>query len=359
MSDLLKQINNLGPILNDDKIDLNNVKKNEPPVQKNLENAKLGDAPHTQKKEEVHQPLDLKAQAEKVIVDNLKGQASDLARITSSAIRAGVPMEDIEYNLKIALKDKVVTEDDVSKILEIANMVKNGIDKQKQEINKEPEVKDENKLPEIKVSKELPQIKNKEELENFVKAQLNDDIVHGETVKKGQALDDQGVTRDLYEFKGICFRSDKHDPNTVVKEGGIKSVMDLSKPENMQEAMGLAQGKGATGKSGCSSAQQFRNCMNYLGQSSGRIYIIDTTKLSEKDHAYSMKDIILENKFKDHDESAGEVNITAVPNKAIIGWIKITEAMIDTKDNDAKIKKIFNGFENGDTTVEFNELYGK
>ncbi len=73
MSDLLKQINNQDPILNDDKNDLNNVKKNEPPVQKNLENAKLGDAPHTQKKEEVHQPLDLKAQAEKVIVDNLKG----------------------------------------------------------------------------------------------------------------------------------------------------------------------------------------------------------------------------------------------------------------------------------------------
>jgi len=90
--------------LNDDKIDLNNVKKNEPPVQKNLENAKLGDAPHTQKKEEIHQPLDLKAQAEKVIVDNLKGQANDLARIASSAIRAGVPMEDIEYNLKKALK---------------------------------------------------------------------------------------------------------------------------------------------------------------------------------------------------------------------------------------------------------------
>jgi len=50
-------------------------------------------------------------------------------------------------------------------------MVKNGIDKQKQEINKEPEVKDENKLLELS-----ERSKNLEGYEDSVKIDDNVDV---------------------------------------------------------------------------------------------------------------------------------------------------------------------------------------
>jgi len=129
----------------------------------------------------------------------------------------------------------------------------------------------------------------------------------------------------------------------------------------MLEDQGLLtkKGKGATGHSGVSSSMELSKCLGYLGDSyEGRIYIIDSSKLDKDDHGYSMKHIVLENGLMNEDKTGGEVNFTYVQNKAIVGWIKVANSVVNAKDED-KTQEILNGFSDGTTIVEFNELYGK
>ena len=227
--------------------------------------------------------------------------------------------------------------------------------------NKQPEIKTENKAPEIKVEYDIPKITNKADLIKFVKEQLKNDIVHGEGHKTGSTIDDTGNKRDLYEFKGLCFRADNRNPNDIKKANGFTSRNDLKNPTNMLEAQGLLTkaGIGATGHSGVSTAMQISKCAGYLYDgSNGRIYIIDSTKIGENEHGYSMKHIALENKLKETDETGGEVNFTYVPPKAIVGWIKVSDSVIDAKD-ELKNQLMLQGLDTGKTIVEFNELYGK
>lgn len=107
------------------------------------------------------------------------------------------------------------------------------------------------------------------------------------------------------------------------------SKNDLSVPKNKQEAMGLGITKGATGTSGVSCAHSFEQACGYTfpsfpseNQDSGRLYIIDTTKLDEGDEPYYMTDNVIKNGYNEKDTTGGEVNITRIPSKAIIGWIK-------------------------------------
>ena len=106
-------------------------------------------------------------------------------------------------------------------------------------------------------------------------------------------MDSEGKEAKLFTFKGIVFRGDNRPPKVIQKAGGFRSKNNLSDPSYPNN--------------------------HYDG---GRLYIIDSTKLDPGNQPYYMKDVLLKNKYKKTDESGGEVNITNVPYKAIIGLVK-------------------------------------
>ena len=89
-----------------------------------------------------------------------------------------------------------------------------------------------------------------------------------------------------------------------------------------------------------------------FGENCGRLYVIDTTKLGKGDMAFHMTQILLENGLKARDESSGEVNITSVPIKAIVGWVQVDQ---DLGRNSSEA--FTNGITNGILSIEFNEKY--
>ena len=186
---------------------------------------------------------------------------------------------------------------------------------------------------------------------------------------------------NVYGYNGLVFRFDRRLPNAIFKAGGFKSKQGLSASEvpkevlddqgsviltrsesereevakaNRMEAMGLGDGLGATGQSGVSCADRWEMAVSYggFGENCGRLYVIDTTKLGKGDMAFHMTQILLENGLKARDESSGEVNITSVPIKAIVGWVQVDQ---DLGRNSSEA--FTNGITNGILSIEFNEKY--
>ena len=215
--------------------------------------------------------------------------------------------------------------------------------------------------PEIKgtqvSSKEMPKITNQEEFEDFFFS-LDTNTQSGSLVEDGKMPDALGNERETFVFHGIVFRSDDRKISFPTMENGFTSRNDLSKIENKIEAMGLGvkgqdeQGKdiivgpGATGQSGVSCAKTIGGAITYLDENK-TFYIIDTTKIPKNEKAWDMENTILKNKFKETDESNGEVNVSYIPRNAIIGWVNIPRgtlgrAIANTPDTDEKLKKLNN-----------------
>ena len=196
----------------------------------------------------------------------------------------------------------------------------------------------------------------------------------GSTTREGKEV-------NVYGYNGLVFRFDRRLPNAIFKAGGFKSKQGLSASEvpkevlddqgsviltrsesereevakaNRMEAMGLGDGLGATGQSGVSCADRWEMAVSYggFGENCGRLYVIDTTKLGKGDMAFHMTQILLENGLKARDESSGEVNITSVPIKAIVGWVQVDQ---DLGRNSSEA--FTNGITNGILSIEFNEKY--
>lgn len=228
----------------------------------------------------------------------------------------------------------------------------------------------------------IPKITCKKDLISYLKiCCAPNHTVNGKVEEIGTATDSEGKEAKLFGFKGIVFRGDKRPPNEILKAGGFKSQQDLNDGKNLQEAQGLGESKGATGKSGVSCAQEFYGATGYFNnynpngddtspyledhKDGGRLYIIDTTKLDPEDKTYSMKDIVIENKYKKDDETGGEINVTSVPKKAIIGWIRFdyyTPNDMYPGDKDGQ-KKFLNNlldkdyYRHKDIHIEFNSRY--
>ncbi len=176
---------------------------------------------------------------------------------------------------------------------------------------------------------ELPRITSKDELVGFLRG-LPGSPVHGSVNKAGTATDFLGVQRDLYTFTGLVFRGDSRTPQDIGSAGGFRSKDDLSLEENMRNAQGLGKAIGATGTAGVSCATEMGRCLPYCdyGNPYGRgfVYLIDTSKLGEGRQAYDMAAISVQNRYKEKDESGGEVNITDIPLSAVVGWLEIPDA---------------------------------
>lgn len=181
----------------------------------------------------------------------------------------------------------------------------------------------------------FPKISNAAELFEFMFT-LSEKKKVGRTVEvdgpKVRRIDPQTQVQTenkLYTYEGIVFRGDSRTPQTIVEQsGGLKSKNDLRNPANMLEAQGLGLGIGATGQSGVSCSKELYGVLPYCdsGQRDGYVYIIDTSKLGNTERAYDMAGISMGNGHKTVDETGGEVNITNIPESAIIGWIHIPNA---------------------------------
>lgn len=137
--------------------------------------------------------------------------------------------------------------------------------------------------------------------------------------------DDNNKSVTLYTFSGVVFRSDSRDAATIASSGGFSGRQDLSDPNNLKEAQGILtnKGLGATGQSGVSTASSMDGAFNYgeFAEGRNRMYVIDTTKLGNE-KAYDMSANVTNNYSDRTDETGGEVNITHVPNSAILGYIE-------------------------------------
>jgi hypothetical protein len=81
---------------------------------------------------------------------------------------------------------------------------------------------------------------------------------------------------------------------------------------------GIYESVGATGQSGVSCAKQFDGAKNY----GTTMYFIDISKIGPNEQAFDMHATIIANdptKLNAVDETGGEVNITNIPPKSIIG----------------------------------------
>lgn len=158
----------------------------------------------------------------------------------------------------------------------------------------------------------------------------------------------------LFAYQGIVFRGVSKLPEAIKQENGFHSKKALSDPEHLLEAQGLSAGKGATGLAGVSTAKELAYVLPYCTGAStdgdGYIYIIDTRRLPKEETAYDMAAITIHNKHKETDETGGEVNITRVPNSAIVGWIKVEDASAINADmfyQELAVDQVF-----------FNDAYG-
>ena len=137
-----------------------------------------------------------------------------------------------------------------------------------------------------------------------------------------------------------------YDKNTM--EQGFTSQNDLSVQKHRTEAMGLGvkgknekgeeilSGPGATGKSGVSCAKTIGGVIGYVG-GGHTFYVIDTTKIPPNEKAWDMENTILKNGLLKTDESNGEVNVSYIPKKAIIGHVYVpAQSKIDDQTDTDK-----------------------
>lgn len=145
-------------------------------------------------------------------------------------------------------------------------------------------------------------------------------INNGSSVEGDVKYDSALAGRRLFQFRGLVYRSEGALREEVFNSG-FKSKNDLSNARNYQEStgIGLDDGRsglmavGATGQSGVSTAKEYGKCKAY-----GRFhYVIDTRMLSGQHKAFDIESNTRENGLA-YDGSS-EVNITEVPNYAIVG----------------------------------------
>ena len=141
--------------------------------------------------------------------------------------------------------------------------------------------------------------------------------------------------------------------------------------KNQLEAMGFGEAFGATGKSGLSCCDQWTGSLQYAGGAypdgspcPSRMYIIDTRKLDPDQRAYYMPDAVLRNGLQNTDQTGGEVNITRVPLKAIVGWVEISSPDDIRKfeacaKNRQEYANAFQAVLDREGSVHFNDAYGK
>ncbi|WGL58868.1 hypothetical protein QEJ31_10075 [Pigmentibacter sp. JX0631] len=124
----------------------------------------------------------------------------------------------------------------------------------------------------------------------------------------------------LYSYTGIVFRSETRDYTIIKADTGFKSQNKLDIPLNLLEAQGIGASKGASGRSGVSTAKNLSKAIGYCITSGGPMYVINTAKIGALNTAYDFDSIVVKNyPFHVHD-FANEVNVTYIPKEAIIGW---------------------------------------
>lgn len=157
---------------------------------------------------------------------------------------------------------------------------------------------------------------------------------HGVTAAAGRSTVSP-ANEALFAYHGMVFRGDSRSPSEVVGAGGFASRNPLDVDAHLLEAQGLARTKGATGQSGVSTAKTAAHalpyCANGAGSGPGYLYVIDTRRLGEGQHAYDMTKTMVANGHMtvapDGDDPTGhEVNATGVSAEAIVGWVKIEDA---------------------------------
>jgi hypothetical protein len=175
-----------------------------------------------------------------------------------------------------------------------------------------------------------PKITTREELFDFIKTLTptpDANLVHyGSTQELGNRAENVKQDR-LFGYQGIVFRGDSRWPTQINRAGGFMSRKDLSSAENKLEAQGLGAGIGATGQSGVSTAKEYWGSVVYMTQGApdGYIYIIDTRLIPPTEAAYDLQSIVNQNGYEVKDVGA-EVNVTAAPMNAVIGWITVPNA---------------------------------
>ena len=222
----------------------------------------------------------------------------------------------------------------------------------------------------------MPKIANAQQLKDFIK-NLTLDARFGSEHEDAKESDAIGRERQTYTFRGIVFRSERrkmhelYDVNTM--KPGFTSRNDLAVSRNRTEAMGLGvkgknekgeetlTGPGATGQSGVSCAKTIGGVIGYVG-GGHTFYIIDTTKIPKDEKAWDMENTILRNGLLKTDESNGEVNISYIPKKAIVGSVYIpAQSKIDDKTGSeerwATVRSIALGTRYVNLEVAFNPEY--
>ena len=183
----------------------------------------------------------------------------------------------------------------------------------------------------------------------------------GQAVPVGQAATSTGLPATLHHYDGIVFRADGRSFETIRDAGGMHSRNDLNKAENLLEAQGLAydKGAGATGQSGVSTAKKIEGAIAYY--QGGAFYIIDTRQLGNGRYAYDMEANLRSTNHPRPHEVGGEVNVTDIPMRAIMGCIqlkgKALNILCDEPSNDAKITMLLRFIERDASVVKFNSEY--
>ena len=221
----------------------------------------------------------------------------------------------------------------------------------------------------------MPKITNQQEFEDFFFS-LDTKTQFGSVSEDGKQPDALGNEKRTFVYSGIVFRGDDRKISHPTMTTGFTSRNDLTKIENKIEAMGLGvkgqddkgkdivAGPGATGWSGVSCAKTIDGAISYL-DAGKTFYVIDTTKIPKDEKAWDMENTILQNKFKETDESNGEVNVSYIPRNAIIGWVNIplgTQGRAlgnapDSADKLAKLKNIATGSLGSFAKLTFNPEY--
>ena len=183
----------------------------------------------------------------------------------------------------------------------------------------------------------------------------------GQAVPVGQATTSTGLPATLHHYDGIVFRADGRPFWKIRLAGGMHSRNNLSKAENLLEAQGLAydKGAGATGQSGVSTAKKIEGAIAYYTR--GAFYIIDTRQLGNGRYAYDMEANLHSTNYPRAHEVGGEVNVTDIPMRAIMGCIQLDTTdlaiLCDEPSNDAKITLLLQFIERNASVVKFNPQY--
>ncbi|MGS0897063.1 hypothetical protein ACVBGC_31690 [Burkholderia stagnalis] len=194
-------------------------------------------------------------------------------------------------------------------------------------------------------------MRNQEDLTRFIVGSRP----HGVTVAAGRSTVSP-AREALFTYQGMVFRGDSRSPNEILEAGGFASRNPLDNDEHLLEAQGCAQAKGATGHSGVSTAKTaayaLPYCANAAGSERGYLYVIDTRRLGDGQHAYDMTETMVANGYmarpQEGDDPTGhEVNATGVSAEAIVGWVTVEDA-------DALLDRL--NTEGGDQTQALAEL---